>query len=328
LRNKLDGFAIPQKKFNVAKHKIERDMMKARLAKGLQDLNIDQEDNSAAPDNAAFIEVGSQVTRRRNSASEQGPEASIFFQIDEDENTKVNPLAIINEEPPAANSDALASTDERLEKLIAETEEEAKDLDFTEVSSKVSGDGKRKKKKLQDNSGTDVVDFSELTSEALGDGKRKKKKLQDSNSGPDEVDFSELSSELEHPAPIARTTRRRPVSQEPTDEVDFSELSSELEHPAPIARTTRRRPVSQESTVEEDAMRLKNVLHSADKIMTQVEEYVRAKIPRSNKAAKVSFLDIGSDIADQNDFQSELRSDNLPSIESLRQKLSDDEPQF
>jgi len=81
-----------------------------------------------------------------------------------------------------------------------------------------------------------------------------------------------------------------------------------------------------------EATRLKLDIEAADKLTVELEKLIQSRIPHSktHKAPKsVSFLDIGIEKVDQNDApQSEINSDNLPSIESLRKKLSDNEPQF
>jgi hypothetical protein len=238
LRSKLDSLAVTGKRTNVAKHKIERDMLKAKLSKGLEDLNIDSEEPSPA-----LIEIGSSITQRHGALADE----TVFLELDEDNSNDAPLQSIVQAEPAAASKDALSTTDEKLEKLIEESEDQAARV-ATEASQ-------------------------------------------------DDGDFAELASKVEKHHKKEQVPRHR-------------------------------RKVS--SRVAEEASRLKQDIASADQLTNQLEEFIRSKIPRRNKAPRrVSFLDLGSTTTDQIDpAPEEINIENLPSIESLRAKLADDEPQF
>jgi len=107
-----------------------------------------------------------------------------------------------------------------------------------------------------------------------------------------------------------------------TEDIELNEVASHLKsrkkkaHPAPKA--------PKDEVEEED-------LEDSDKT-SQLEEFIRSKIPRKKTAKKpqVSFLDLGEDleVKDQAEGPKEITSEDLPSVESLRKKLSDDEPQL
>jgi len=118
---------------------------------------------------------------------------------------------------------------------------------------------------------------------------------------------------------------------EDSEDTELNEVASHLKsrkkkaHPAP--------KVSKDEVDEEDLEDSDKVnISPNDKITNQLEEFIRSKIPRKKAAKKpqVSFLDLGEDleVKDQAESQKEITSEDLPSVESLRKKLSDDEPQF
>jgi len=232
LASKVD--ALSSGKGNTKKHAIERHHLKESLQKGLEGLKVDETEAEGAN---AFIKVGSQVVPRRNALDAEYIEP-IFLEMDEFDFENAPQLsAIVKNEPSAATSGSLVSTDERLEQLIEEPEDESSPNDLGEIASMLETSNKK---------------------------------------------------------------HTRSTLQKGTAKI----LKDDLDH--------------------------------ADKLASQLETIIRAKIPRSMDKKKgaapqsASLLDIGTEDAKQT-TPSDIDGVNLPSLESMRQKFStilDNEPQY
>jgi len=221
LASKID--ALSSGKRDPKKHAVE-----------LEGLKVDETEAEGAN---AFIEVGSQVVPRRNALDAEYIEP-IFLEMDEFDFENAPQLsAIVKNEPSAATSGSLVSTDERLEQLIEEPEDESSPNDLGEIASMLETSNKK---------------------------------------------------------------HTRSTLQKGTAKI----LKDDLDH--------------------------------ADKLASQLETIIRAKIPRSMDKKKgaapqsASLLDIGTEDVKQT-TPSDIDGVNLPSLESMRQKFStilDNEPQY